>query len=225
MKKTVLIVEDDSHISSLLRDYFSGEYNVVEAQNGAQALIEFEKENAGLIILDVMLPILDGWDVCKAIRARSKVPIIMLTAKSDEQSSLKGFDLGVDDYMAKPFSPKVLLAKARAIFNRIEHADNEPNRVYAFGDHFVLNEPSHKVIVCGENVNLTATEFAILAILVKNNGMVITRDAILDSVWGINYFGDYRIVDTNIKRIREKIFPKSDFIKTVRGMGYKFEVE
>lgn len=225
MKKCVLIVEDDKRISNLIYDYFSEAYEVIEAGNGAQALIEFETRKIDLVILDIMLPVLDGWEVCRQIRSNSTVPIIMLTAKSDEQSNLKGFEQGVDDYVTKPFSPKVLLAKAGAIFKRLENAVGKPQELYHIDNSFTVNEASHKVIVQGEAVNLTATEFALLLYLIKNTGLVVTRDNILDHVWGENYFGDYRIVDTNIKRTREKLGEKAKYIKTIRGLGYKFEVE
>jgi len=225
MKKTVLIVEDDRRIAGLLRDYFGEEYRVIEAGNGAQALIEFDAHPIDLIILDIMLPVLDGWEVCKVIRQRSSVPIIMLTARTDEPSNLKGFELGVDDYVTKPFSPKVLLARAGAIFKRIENNVERKEGQYCIDRGFCIQEAAHKVLIDGECVNLSATEFSLLLLLVKNSGVVVSRDVILDHIWGENYFGDDRIVDTNIKRLREKLAGRAEYIKTIRGAGYRFEVD
>jgi len=225
MKKTVLIVEDDSRIAHLIEDYFTDEFRVITADNGAQALISFDSESIDLIILDVMLPVLDSWEVLRAIRSRSQVPIIILTAKTDEESNLKGFALGVDDYVPKPFSPKILLAKARAVFKRLDNTLGKQEGIYEFGPDFIINAPSCKVMVDGEALSLSATEFAILLLLVRNKDIVLTRDTILDKVWGENFFGDPRIVDTNIRRIRDKLGRRFDVIYTVRGIGYKFEVK
>lgn len=224
MRRTVLIVEDDPEISSLLNGYFGRHYNTMQAKSGAEALICFENHHIDLILLDIMLPVLDGWEVCRNVRARSQVPVIMLTAKTDEQSHLKGFELGVDDYVPKPFSPKVLLAKAQAIFKRMENQLGEQNEVYRFDDEFIIDEPAHKVTVNGEDVALSATEFNILMLFARNQGIVLTRDTILDRVWGENYFGDPRIVDTNMKRIRERLSDRAECIQTIRGVGYRFEV-
>jgi DNA-binding response OmpR family regulator len=223
MRKTVLVVEDDPRIAQLLRDYFAEEYHVVTAGNGAQALLEFEAHPVDLILLDIMLPILDGWEVCRAIRQRSAVPIVMLTAKTDEASHLRGFELGVDDYVTKPFSPKVLLAKIRAIFKRVENTVEYKDDPHVIDPDFYIHESAHTVTVHGEAINLSATEFSVLLALATHPGCVITRDSILDQVWGENYFGDERVVDTNIKRIREKIGDKAESIKTIRGVGYKLE--
>ena len=224
MEKTVLVVEDDPRIASLIRDYFEKEYRVLQAENGASALLEFEANKVDLVILDIMLPVLDGWEVCRNIRKRSNVPILILTAKSDEESSLKGYALGVDEYTTKPFSPKVLLAKTRAIFKRFENQDLFAPGTLEIDQDFVINESAYSVQIQGKPTGLSTTEFSILLCLVKNKNIVLTRDNILDKVWGETYFGDSRIVDTNIKRIREKLGEKAGYIRTVRGIGYKFEV-
>lgn len=220
MKKAVLVVEDDARISELVRDYFTRDFDVVLALNGAQALIEFEARKFDLIILDIMLPILDGWEVCRQVRGKSNIPIIMLTAKSDELSNLKGYELGVDDYVTKPFSPRVLLARVNAIFKRLENAQDRSCVEILLDNGLKISEASHRVSMKGDPVNLSATEFSLLLFLVKNRGTVFTRDAILDHVWGENYFGDYRIVDTNIKRLREKLGQSANCLQTVRGVGY-----
>lgn len=220
MKKSVLVVEDDARISDLIRDYFTRDFDVVLAFNGAQALIEFEARKFDLIILDIMLPVIDGWEVCRRVRGKSDVPIIMLTAKSDELSNLKGYELGVDDYVTKPFSPRVLLARVKAIFKRLENAQDRLCVEILLDNGLKISEASHRVSMEGEPVNLSATEFSLLLFLVKNRGTVFSRDAILDHVWGENYFGDYRIVDTNIKRLREKLGQAANCLQTVRGVGY-----
>ena len=224
MEKTVLVVEDDPRIAALIRDYFIKEYRVLQAENGAGALLEFESNRVDLVILDIMLPVLDGWEVCRNIRKRSNVPILVLTAKSDEDSSLKGYALGVDEYVTKPFSPKVLLAKARAIFKRYENQDLGIPGPLEIDQDFVIHEAAYSVQIKGKPAGLSTTEFSILVCLVKNRNIVLTRDNILDRVWGETYFGDSRIVDTNIKRIREKLGEKAKYIRTVRGIGYKFEI-
>ena len=224
MEKTILIVEDDTRISALIRDYFEKEYRVLEAENGARALLEFEQNRIDLVILDIMLPVLDGWEVCRNLRSRSNVPILILTAKGDEESSLKGYALGVDEYVTKPFSPKVLLAKTRAIFKRFENQNFSFPEPLEIDQDFVVNEAAYAVHIYGSTAGLSTTEFSILLCLVKNKNIVLTRDNILDKVWGETYFGDSRIVDTNIKRIREKLGEKAKYIRTVRGIGYKFEV-
>ena len=175
-----------------------------------------------MVILDIMLPILDGWEVCKHIRSKSNVPIIIITAKSDELSNLKGYNLGVDDYICKPFSPKVLVAKVNAVFARLNQSMIQNSATITIDDSFIYNELSHEITVNGIKVNLTATEFSVLSLLIRNMNIVLKRNTILDNVWGENYFGDYRIVDTNIKRIREKLGCKAHYIQTVRSFGYKF---
>ncbi len=200
------------------------DYEVIAAFDGETGFKKAFDEKPDLVLLDIMLPILDGWEVCRQIRNKSLVPIIMLTAKSDEESNLKGFRLGVDNYVCKPFSPKVLLAKTKALLKRIDHAADKDDEFYYIDDEFVINPPAHEIMIDKKKCALTTTEFSILLFLVKNQKVALSRDLILDSIWGENYFGDIRIVDTNIKRIREKLGAKAKYIRTIRGVGYKFEV-
>jgi two-component system, OmpR family, response regulator ResD len=225
MNKTLLLVEDETRMRILIADYFKREgYNLLEASNGIEALKIFRTNTIDLVILDIMMPYLDGWDVCKALRKSSDVPIILLTAKSEEEDKLLGYELGADDYITKPFSPKVLIAKVKVLLKRVEHKLDAKIDVMSF-DGLVIDELSHEVSVDELKVVLTPKEYDLLLFLVKNKGIALSRDKILDSVWGLDYYGDARTVDTNIKRLREKLGYKADMIATVRGSGYKFEVK
>lgn len=225
MNKTLLLVEDEARMRILISDYLKREaYNLLEASNGVEALKIFNANTIDLVILDIMMPYLDGWDVCKAIRRTSDVPIILLTAKSEEEDKLLGYELGADDYITKPFSPKVLVAKVKVLLKRMEQKQNIKSDILSF-DGLTIDELSHEVRIDNQTAMLTPKEYDLLLFLVKNKGIALSRDKILDSVWGMDYYGDARTVDTNIKRLREKLGSKAEMIATVRGSGYKFEVK
>jgi len=224
MEKTILVVEDDDRLRKLISDYLKTEnFKVILASNGSAALLEFNNNKIDLIILDVMMPILDGFSVCKAIRKNSDVPIIFLTAKSEDDDKLKGFELGADEYVTKPFSPKVLVARCKSILKRIEGTVVGANNTFD-REGLKVNLLSRQVYVDNKEINLSPTEYDLLTYLIKNKGIVLSRNALLDNIWGYNYDGDVRTVDTHIKRLREKLSHKSKFISTVRGTGYRFQV-
>ena len=219
-----MVVDDEYRIRRLVSDYLKKEgYIIIEAENGEEALAKFKYNKIDLIILDLMMPRVDGLNVCKNIRLVSAVPILMLTAKSEEYDELLGFYLGADDYVKKPFSPKVLVAKAKALLKRSELCKKEDELVFTTDD-FSLNELSHSAILAGEELSLSPKEYELLLYFTKNEGIALTRDKILDHVWGMDYYGDPRTVDTNVKRLREKLKHKGELISTIRGSGYKFEV-
>lgn len=223
-KMQILIADDESRMRKLLRDFLEREgYQVLEAANGEEALdLFYENKNIDLIILDVMMPRIDGWQVCKEIRSRSKIPIVMLTARAEEQSELKGFELGVDEYIAKPFSPKILVARVGALLKRTKNIE-ENSLVNAGG--IVINKEAHSVTIDGEIVELSVKEFELLTYFVENQRIALSREKILNSVWNYDYFGDARTIDTHVKKLRNKLGEKGNYIKTIWGMGYKFEVE
>ena len=215
MKKNILIVEDEFRIRFLLRDYFLKEdFNIFEAENGLDALEIFKKEKIDLIVLDIMMPVMDGLTTLNKIREVSTLPVILLTAKSEEEDKLQGYDIGADDYVTKPFSPKVLVAKVKALLKRTREDIDTSSQEY---NGLVINKLSKEVKV---NDELSLAD----ALLIPES-ITLSRDNILDSVWGIDYYGDIRTVDTNVKRLREKLGEKSNYIVTVRGSGYKFEVK
>jgi len=222
-KLKVLVVDDESRMRKLVKDFLSKKnFEVLEAENGEQAVdIFFESKEISLIILDVMMPKMDGWQVCREIRQYSKVPIIMLTAKSDEKDELLGFELGVDEYISKPFSPKILVARAEAILRRSNALEEE---IIEIGG-IVLDKEAHQVKIDGVNIDLSFKEFELLTYFVVNQGVALSREKILNNVWNYDYFGDARTIDTHVKKLRSKMGPKGDYIKTIWGMGYKFEVE
>jgi Response regulators consisting of a CheY-like receiver domain and a winged-helix DNA-binding domain len=223
--KNVMIVEDEYRMRALLADYFKiNDFGVVEAGDGETALQKFKEGGIDLIILDIMLPRTDGWTVCRTIRKTSDVPIIILTAKSEEDDKLLGYELGADDYVTKPFSLKILMAKVKALFKRVEGTPANQGDIIDI-DGLRINETAHEVTVNGSEINLSPKEYELLLYLVKNMGVALTRDMILDNVWGFDYFGDVRTVDTHIKRLREKIGEKGDMINTIRGSGYRFGVK
>ncbi|MCR6513303.1 MAG: response regulator transcription factor [Clostridium sp.] len=223
MKKSILIVEDETRIRMLIRDYLTREeFNIYEATNGEEALALFSKYKIDLIVLDIMMPKMNGFEVLDKLREVSTVPVILLTAKSEEDDKLQGYELGADDYMTKPFSPKILVAKIKALLKRTR---TELDSSLQDFNGLVLNSLSHEVKVDSKVLNLSPTEYDLLQYLISNEGIALSRDTILDNVWGIDYYGDIRTVDTNIKRLREKLGPKSSYIVTVRGSGYKFEVK
>lgn len=199
------------------------DFEVLEAGDGEEALdIFYEKKDIALIILDVMMPKMNGWDVCREIRETSKVPIIMLTAKGDESDELLGFNLGVDEYISKPFSPKILVARVEAILRRTGKAAAEDViRVGAI----VLDKAAHMVTVDGRNVDLSFKEFELLSYFIENEGIALSREKILNNVWNYDYFGDARTIDTHVKKLRNKLGKQGDYIQTIWGMGYKFSVE
>lgn len=224
MSKNILVVDDEERIRILIEAYLKREgLNVIQAENGEDALSIFKTKNIDLIVLDVMMPILDGWSTCREIRKISNVPIMMLTAKSEDEDQLLGFNLGTDSYVTKPFSPKVLTAKIIALLKRAYPEDNSKTDDITF-DGLYINEDHHEVRIDDEEVYLSPKEYELLCYFVKNIDIVLGREKILDAVWGMDYYGDLRTVDTHIKRLREKLGEKAYLISTVRGVGYKFEV-
>lgn len=223
-KIKILVVDDESRMRKLVRDFLvkSG-YEVLEAGDGEEALdIFFRDKEIALLILDVMMPKMDGWQVCREIRQYSKVPIIMLTAKSDERDELLGFDLGVDEYISKPFSPKILVARVEAILRRTGQVDNE-GILEAGG--IQINKSAHMATLDGKPMELSYKEFELLSYFLENQGIALSREKILNNVWNYDYFGDARTIDTHVKKLRSKMGEKGEYIKTIWGMGYKFEVD
>ena len=222
-KLKVLVVDDEARMRKLVRDFLvKKEYEVIEAENGEQALDIFETQgDISLIILDIMMPKIDGWQVCKTIRKESKVPIIMLTAKSEEHDELMGFELGVDEYISKPFSPKILVARVDAILRRTNKsaADN----IVKVGN-IEVDKLAHIVKVCGNVIDLSFKEFELLVYFMENIGIALSRENILNAVWSYDYFGDARTIDTHVKKLRAKLTSDADYIKTIWGLGYKMEV-
>ena len=218
----ILVVDDEARMRKLVKDFLSKSgYEVLEAEDGSQALdIFFEQNDIALIILDVMMPKMDGWQTCREIRQYSKVPIIMLTAKSDERDELQGFQLGVDEYISKPFSPKILVARVEAILRRTNQMA-EDEKLEAGG--IVLDKTAHSVTIDGQPIDLSYKEFELLAYFLENKGIALSREKILNNVWNYDYFGDARTIDTHVKKLRSKMGEKGDLIKTIWGMGYKFE--
>ena len=221
-KLKILVVDDESRMRKLVRDFLVKQnFDVLEAGDGEEAVdIFFREKDIALIILDVMMPKMDGWQVCREIRAYSKVPIIMLTAKSDERDELQGFDLGVDEYITKPFSPKILVARVEAILRRSNLLTNE-DIISAGG--IELNKSAHQVKIDGKDIELSFKEFELLAYFMENQGIALSREKILNNVWNYDYFGDARTIDTHVKKLRSKLGEKGELIKTIWGMGYKFE--
>ena len=220
----ILVVDDESRMRKLVKDFLTKKgFTVIEAGDGEEAVDKFfEVKDIALIILDVMMPKMDGWQVCREIRQYSKVPIIMLTAKSDEKDELQGFDLGVDEYITKPFSPKILVARVEAILRR--------SNVLAADDTMEaggieLNKAAHEVLIDGKSVELSYKEFELLAYFMSNQSVALSRERILNNVWNYDYFGDARTIDTHVKKLRNKLGAKGEYIKTIWGMGYKFEVD
>ena len=220
----ILVVDDESRMRKLVKDFLTKKnFQVLEAGNGEEAMdIFYEEKDIALIILDVMMPKMDGWEVCREIRKNSKVPIIMLTARSDERDELLGFDLGVDEYISKPFSPKILVARVEAILRRT--GQSNPEDVLSAGG-IVIDKAAHLATVDGNPMELSFKEFELLTYFLENEGIAISREKILNSVWNYDYFGDARTIDTHVKKLRSKMGDKGEYIKTVWGMGYKFEVD
>lgn len=222
-KIKILVVDDESRMRKLVRDFLVKQnYEVLEAGDGEQALdIFFDQKDIALVILDVMMPRMDGWQVCREIRGYSRVPIIMLTAKSDERDELQGFELGVDEYITKPFSPKILVARVEAVLRRTSLVASE-DVIHAGG--IELNKAAHQVKINGDDIELSYKEFELLSYFMENQGIALSREKILNNVWNYDYFGDARTIDTHVKKLRSKLGEKGEMIKTIWGMGYKFEV-
>ena len=217
----ILVVDDESRMRKLVHDFLAKQgFAVLEAENGEEAVdIFFSDKKIDLIILDVMMPKMDGWQVCREIRQYSQVPIIMLTAKSDERDELLGFELGVDEYISKPFSPKILVARVEAILRRA----NSTQEVTMEIGGILLDKQAHMVKIDGKPVELSVKEFELLEYFLTNKGVALSREKILNNVWNYDYFGDARTIDTHVKKLRSKMGEKGDYIKTIWGMGYKFE--
>ena len=220
----ILVVDDESRMRKLVRDFLEKKnFQVLEAGDGEEAMdIFYEEKDIALILLDVMMPKMDGWEVCREIRKNSKVPIIMLTARGDERDELLGFDLGVDEYISKPFSPKLLVARVEAILRRT--GQDAGGDVLSAGG-IVIDKAAHQASVDGEPMELSFKEFELLTYFLENQGIALSREKILNSVWNYDYFGDARTIDTHVKKLRSKMGAKGEYIKTVWGMGYKFEVD
>jgi len=225
MEKNILIVEDEERMREITSDYFKASgFNVFEAVNGQEGLDIFELNKIDLVILDIMIPEIDGWTVCKRIRKKSNVPIIMLTARSDEDDKLMGFELGADDYVTKPFSPKVLVARAKTLFKRVEGSVGLNDSIINVGS-IEIDKKAYIVKIDGEEINFASKEYNLLLYLIENKGTVLSRERILNNVWGYDYLGELRVVDTHIKKVRKKLMDKSNYIHTVIRAGYKFEVK
>ena len=224
MNDVILIVDDESRIRKLIKDFLTKEnYQTLEAADGEEALKVFEENSSKikLILLDVMMPKLDGWSVLRQIRMKSKVPIIMLTARGEEQDELFGFELGVDEYISKPFSPKILVARVEALLKR---TISKPENVYELGG-IELDTDGRTVKIDSKSIELSLREYELLKYLMDNNGIALSRDKILNNVWNYDYYGDSRTIDSHIKKIRHKLGKKGKYIETMRGVGYKFEVK
>jgi len=218
----VLVVDDESRMRKLVRDFLvKSNFDVLEAEDGECAVdIFFREKDIALIVLDVMMPKMDGWQVCREIRAYSKVPIIMLTAKSDEQDELLGFQLGVDEYISKPFSPKILVARIEAILRRTNPQGQD--KIMECGG-ITVDKDAHQVKINGQEVELSYKEFELLTYFIENRGIALSREKILNNVWNYDYFGDARTIDTHVKKLRSKLGEQGNMIKTIWGMGYKLE--
>lgn len=224
MNTTILVVDDEQRIRKLLKDFLAKkDYEVIEAKDGEEALEIFEerKDTIDLILLDVMMPKLDGWSVLRQIRQNSRVPIIMLTARGEEQDELFGFELGVDEYISKPFSPKILVARVEAILKRTSKSQN---KISDYGG-IEIDEEGRSVKVDEKVVEMSLREYELLKYMVDNIGIALSRDKILNNVWNYDYYGDSRTIDSHVKKIRHKLGKKGKYIKTMRGIGYKFEIK
>ena len=224
MNNYILVVDDESRMRKLIKDFLKAKgYNILEAEDGEKALQIFEEnsEKISLILLDVMMPKLDGWSVLRQIRQTSKVPIIMLTARGEEQDELFGFELGVDEYISKPFSPKILVARVEAILKRTQGNTKEIKK----SGGIEIDKEGRTVTVDGKTLELSLREYELLVYLVENENIALSRDKILNNVWNYDYYGDSRTIDSHIKKIRHKLGKKGKYIETIRGIGYKFEIK
>ena len=221
-KLKIMVVDDEQRMRKLVKDFLVKQnFEVIEAADGEEAVDTFyENKEIALIILDVMMPKMDGWEVCREIRKYSQVPIIMLTAKGDEKDELLGFELGVDEYISKPFSPKILVARVEAILRRTNALDEGVKEIGGIS----INQSAHEVKIDGKTIELSFKEFELLTYFINNQGVALSRERILNNVWNYDYFGDARTIDTHVKKLRSKLGDKGEYIKTIWGMGYKFEV-
>ena len=219
----ILVVDDEARMRKLVKDFLTiKDFRVIEAEDGEQAIdIFFKEKDIALIILDVMRPKMDGWEVCKTIRRFSQVPIVMLTARSEEHDELQGFELGVDEYISKPFSPKILVARIEAILRRKNLMTGDVLEIAGIR----IDKDAHEVTADGQLLDLSNKEFELLSYFMENQGVALSREKILNNVWNYDYFGDARTIDTHVKKLRSKLGAKGDMIRTVWGMGYKFEVD
>ena len=219
----ILVVDDEARMRKLVKDFLTIKgFSVIEAEDGEQAVdIFFKQKDISLIILDVMMPKMDGWEVLKTVRQYSQVPVIMLTARGEERDELQGFKLGVDEYISKPFSPKILVARVEAILRRSNVVVSETMEVGGIR----IDKAAHLVEIDGKSVDLSYKEFELLTYFVENQGIALSREKILNNVWNYDYFGDARTIDTHVKKLRSKMGEKGNYIKTIWGMGYKFEVD
>ena len=224
MNIKILVVDDESRMRKLVKDFLArAGYTVLEAGDGMEAMdVFYEEKDIALVILDVMMPKMDGWQVCREIRESSKVPIIMLTARSEERDELQGFELGVDEYISKPFSPKILVARVNAILRR--SLGNAGGDVIEAGG-IVVDKAAHIVKIDGAQIELSYKEFELLSYFMENQGIALSREKILNNVWNYDYFRDARTIDTHVKKLRSKLGDKGEYIRTIWGMGYKFEVD
>ena len=220
----ILVADDESRMRKLVKDFLiKSNFEVLEAEDGSQALdLFYATKDIALIILDVMMPKMDGFEVCREIRQTSQVPIIMLTAKGDERDELQGFQLGVDEYITKPFSPKILVARVEAVLRRTNQA--EETELLEYGG-IVVDKTAHSVTIDGKPIDLSFKEFELLTYFMENKGIALSREKILNHVWNYDYFGDARTIDTHVKKLRNKMGEKGEYIKTIWGMGYKFSVD
>ena len=223
-KIKILVVDDESRMRKLVRDFLEREgFEVLEAGDGVEAMdLFYEEKEVALVILDVMMPKMDGWQTLREIRQTSQVPVIMLTARSEEREELQGFKLGVDEYISKPFSPKILVARVEAVLRR-SHAVGVGEVLEAGG--ITVDKAAHQVKIDGKEIDLSFKEFELMAYFVENQGIALSREKILNNVWNYDYFGDARTIDTHVKKLRSKMGEKGNYIKTIWGMGYKFEVD
>ncbi|MCT4507374.1 MAG: response regulator transcription factor [Tepidibacter sp.] len=224
MNHKVLVIEDEIGIRKVINDFFKAEgFSIVEASDGQEGIDKFSKDEFDLVILDIMMPKLDGWAVCRRIRKKSDIPIIILTARGDEDDELMGFELNADDYVKKPFSPAILVARAKKLISKKYNGKNE-NQELIIRKDIKVNKLSREVFINDDKVNLTLKCFDILWYLISNEGIVLSREKMLEEIWGNDYFGDTRVVDNHIKKLRKAMNEKSFYIRTIFGVGYKFEV-
>ncbi len=223
--KRILLVEDELRMRMIVRDYLENEgYEVIEAKDGMEAINAFQQHEIDLILLDLMIPFLDGFGVCREIRTKSDIPIIIITAKEEDEDKIRGFDLGADEYVTKPFSPKVLVARVKSLLKRVEGSIGGKDSILRAGV-IEVNKMSYEVTVDNQIIILSPKEYELLLFLIKNKNKVMTREMILDNVWGYDYYGDLRTVDTHIKKLRNKLGEGSKYIKTIIRAGYMFEVK
>ena len=218
----ILVVDDEARMRKLVKDFLTNKgFAVIEAGDGEEAVdVFFAQEDIALVLLDVMMPKMDGWKVLRTIRKYSQVPVIMLTARSEERDELQGFSLGVDEYISKPFSPKILVARVEAILRRTNVSSADSVNVGGI----CIDKAAHQVTIDGQEIDLSFKEFELLTYFVENQGIALSREKILNNVWNYDYFGDARTIDTHVKKLRSKMGEKGEYIKTIWGMGYKFEV-